>query len=269
MNANSRRGLGISFLLLLSLLLVGRDGSCTDPVEPWESWQHWEFELERLGHPVDTDSLRKILLESDDFLVRSLAARVLGARGESSAIPTLEKVARSDSNASVRQAAAWALATLGVPEGLELLKQRLLEEKELGRKLSAAFALADFGNYEGYEVVLTAAESERYWNRMAVAAGVHRFLKDDEAFPAKQRPSRLLLRLAEDSDARVRKQALVQFGRAAAITGLSDEFKDVAARLAAEDPSPEVKEGARRALWALENPIEKTENQSGEGHSPL
>lgn len=271
MSVSSRPGFGVIFALLIALLLVDRDALCTDPVEPWKEWQRWEFELERLGHPVDTDSLSKIVIEDEDLLVRSLAAWVLGARGESSAVPTLKKVAKSDSSSSVRQAAAWALAALEVPEGLVLLKEYLNEAPDLESKLSAAFALADFGDLEGYEFVLAAAESDKAWIRMDVAAGVHRFLKEGEVFAPKQSPSLLVLRLVEDPNSHVRRLALSQFGEAARVTDRVEEFLGAATRLATEDPSPQVREEARRILSVLKTAIKDgrvVPKPEGEGSRP-
>lgn len=116
--------------------------------------------LEANGLPTDTETLIA-LLGAELGIVQAAAARLLGARGERSALPALERLARSTAvEETARVQAAYALARLEEPSGHEVLRELLRMSPEASpAPLQAAGALARLGDPSGYPIVRAALES--------------------------------------------------------------------------------------------------------------
>jgi HEAT repeat protein len=114
-----------------------------------------------LGELGVTDAAPEIarLLEANDPLARSRAARALGLLNASAALPRLKELAADDSVPYVRGNAVTAVGQLGGVAAVPLLID-FLSDREWRVRVGAAFALGQIGDPRGREPIRQARRRE-------------------------------------------------------------------------------------------------------------
>ena len=206
-----------------------------------------------LADPAFASELASVFEQSasDDPRVRRYLALALGRLGSGRAVPVLLQAARpagggTPADPETQIYAVWALGAIGDPSGLPVLLE-LARADDAGVRKAAVYALGAFGD-EASSAALAAALSDPAedvrWN--AALALARR--RDPRAAPVLlQMMDRAHLATVPDLTPDQREDAVEQAAAAAGSIG------DPALRRALEglrdaDPSPKVKEAARRAL---------------------
>jgi hypothetical protein len=214
-----------------------------------------ENELEDMGVASDLQSVLSAASSHHDATVRFLAVRLLGYRPGLDSEIVLRDRLENDSSAVVRKNAALALIRLGHADAVEKAIELMVAAEYPPNQLSLAGQLAKFGEFRGYPYVVAAAVSEDQSLRFASAAPLVWFLVAGfDAPPDRPSPQELLLNLLGNESSEVRATAILAFpsGRALRL-GMQpyidlQPYVEQIRRLAEDDPSPKVREAARRWL---------------------
>jgi HEAT repeat protein len=247
----------ITVLCLLLLLAGWLSGASADRRGKGDGISDLDFAvLSKAKVAVDTDSLIEALASHPDPLVRTIAAEVLGLRGEERARSPLFKALKGDPDQQVRQQVALALARMGEASGRAALRELLQKASDPVSRVFLAALLAEAGEADGYRHVCDAARSESRSARFAAAESLTPFFS---LYPfdtaCELAPAELLLSLTDDKDPGIRYTALLFLPTAVNKGGLSLEAARTRARhMAEKDTDAKVRAQAEFVLeaWRLE-----------------
>lgn len=115
--------------------------------------------LSRLRYAPARESVRRILQNEADWLVRASAAELLGVIGNNRDIEILELILKHDPHDTVRAYAAFAIGLLGSISLLPKLETYLLEEKDLHVRVELLGAAYRLGKIEALEPLIGLIET--------------------------------------------------------------------------------------------------------------
>jgi HEAT repeat protein len=212
-----------------------------------------EHELEKMGVASDLTSVLAAASSHHDPIVRFHAVRLLGYRPGTASEVVLRGQLADDPTRLVRAEAALALIRLGYVDAVEkAIELMVAAESPSTFQLSLAGQLAKLGEFSGYPYVVDAAVSEHQYLRFSSPAKLVSFLVAGfDAPPSQPSPQELLLKLLTDASAEVRGEVILQLSLGSAQVLDMQPYAQQIGRLAQDDPSPEVREEARRWLSTL------------------
>jgi beta-lactamase regulating signal transducer with metallopeptidase domain len=178
------------------------------------------------------------LLESLDPKVREHAATALGKSGDPKAVPALiERL--NDEDASVREHVTTALGDIGDKRAIPALTKIITSDANSRVREHAASAIGSIGGNDAYDVLVNVYNSDDVIGVRAHAAYGLGLSKDRRAF--------VLLMEGLNS-----KYSEIRFNCVEALGLLGDRRAEQEIRKLLRDPSPQVREGAARALKMLD-----------------
>lgn len=259
-SAPRRANLAVGLAAVLALGVVGRPLPvlASEPKVPIEEeWQYSELELLEAGFKIDADSLIELATSHEDPLIRWKAVFVLGGRRERSAVPALRAILANpgrDPGREVSRQAARALIRLGEPDGLDALRGLLASpDASPFERMWIAEDLAKMGgDPAGFTYLEKMLESDSPVIRRSVAAPLVAFIGPFLAGDLAADPCALLIGLARDEAATVRRYALAVFHQAVTAGCKAAAFESEAEVLAAGDVDSEVRDKAAEALTRLQ-----------------
>ena len=199
---------------------------------------------------TDADSLIRLLASQTNSGVRWMAIEVVGLRGDVKATNALRQVLASDPDPLLRETAALALARLHDASGMPALRKVQQDSASLERQIFLASRLAEFGDASGYSSVVKGARSEQSHLRY-LAAGAAVALapfQDKRNDGTLLDPTGLLVTLAQDPEAKVRKEVIAQMPSGLG-KGLSEKIlMPVLEKIAKEDEDAHLREQAQLLL---------------------
>ncbi len=132
------------------------------------------------GYTTETQELVH-LLDSNISVFQAAAARVLGAKGERSAISALQRLTDNNTaDETSRVQAAFAIARMDVTAGRDVLNQMLeLSPEASPAPMQAAGALAQIGDPRGYRVIRASLSSSNSLTAMVACKQLFKFVALD------------------------------------------------------------------------------------------